>query len=89
MVGEPTLPGCWTPPAHRGTASGSRQDCEEAMWLLHPKHLKEMAPQELPAHQPLAQVTLSFSATEDGTTLLGVRPAQGTRVVGEGVQSPP
>lgn len=49
--------------------------------VAHPKHLKEMAPQELSTHHPLAQATLLFStmgyATEDGTALLVMRPAPG------------
>lgn len=61
--------------------------------VTHSKHLKEMAPQELPTHHPLPQVTLLFSdmgrATEGGTALLAVRPAQRNDVVGKRVQSPP
>lgn len=81
MVGEPsdTLPGYWPPSSSWGCIREWT-----GLW-----HLKEMAPQEVSTHQPLPQVTLLFSATEDGTALLVVRPAQGSSVVGERVQSPP
>lgn len=61
--------------------------------MTHPKHPKEIALQECSPNHPLPQLALFFSdmgcVTGDETTLLARRPAWGSNVVGEQVQTPP